>query len=240
MPKTYVFVMASRNKAYNTPFDDFYKNYWIPVIKFTNKNYSQRIKIFLTFPISTTLDDLDVADIIDNIIVTDIEDTTRPGISLRFINVLERLIPAMEDTDFVLKTNASSFWIIDRLLAENEKLPTTHLYKGMIAYHNNRPFVSGAGILMSKDIALYITKNTDKICFEEYDDLDFSRLILEKGTELKNGTRYDFRHNLTYDQNLNNILRANFYHIRLKNGVDPAKDILFCKILSEYFGYIEK
>ena len=62
--------------------------------------------------------------------------------------------------DYILSTTSSSFWVFSRLKYELiYNTPKTHVYKGRTAYHLPIPFISGSGIVMTKDVVSILIKS---------------------------------------------------------------------------------
>ena len=71
---------------------------------------------------------------------------------------------------FVLRTNLSSFWVFSRLLALLSTHPTTNFYAGVVYGSGIGPYASGAGTVMSVDVAVKIYESKDKMSYKIYDD----------------------------------------------------------------------
>ena len=65
----------------------------------------------------------------------------------------------------ILRTNLSSFFILDNLIKLNKSLPEANLYAGVTTPH----FISGAGFWMSKDIVEYILNNKNTLNYSVND-----------------------------------------------------------------------
>jgi hypothetical protein len=119
------------------------------------------------------------------------------------------------DFDFVFRTNACSY--IDKKLFYEYVLtkPTTNFYGGVQGLHKGRPFISGAGILMSKDVLNLVVENKDKWDLGEIDDVGLGNLLEDLGVPLGNGERFDI-------ENQDNI-PTHFYHYRCHTS-DRFKD----------------
>lgn len=86
-----------------------------------------------------------------------------PGILNKTILSLEALEPRLGEFDYVIRTNLSSFFPFDNLRKYLSRLPRENCYAGISLYQNKSlglpadldivPFVSGAGIILSKDLA---------------------------------------------------------------------------------------
>lgn len=69
-----------------------------------------------------------------------------------------------ENYDFLLRTNLSSLWILPRLMASLETFPTQRLYAGFVGLCEGVTYVSGAGILISPDVAELLCRHSHETC----------------------------------------------------------------------------
>jgi hypothetical protein len=231
--KIHIIVIASRGFIY----DKLIKVYWIPLIKYITYRYSDKVSIELVFNRTTNLDDF--KDISSNLVVCDCEETYIPGIIDKTMLAFRRFLKT--DINFVLRTNLSSFWIIDKLLDVVESLPLTECYTGIVGKNGNDYFVSGAGMILSKDVVRYLVdaeKSIDK--YKENDDVVFGQVLTPVFKPLVS-SRYDItdQYQLTdaeIYQHYTKIINGNYHHIRIKN-IDRSLDIKIFEFLTAIFGY---
>lgn len=98
-----------------------------------------------------------------NEILVKTQESFFPGIINKTIMSMEALQSRLDEFDYVLRTNLSSFFPYNNLLKYLSKLPTENCYCGVnlhipkdwIVIPNLDPifFISGAGIIFSKDVA---------------------------------------------------------------------------------------
>lgn len=122
--------------------------------------------------------------------------------------------------DFVLRTNLSSFWVFSLLARVVKTLPTKGCLYGIIGDHHNKPFVSGAGMLMSIDVARYISRSWRQVDCPD-DDVGMSQLAAYGGAIFILGRRLDLPYGLNSLQSTD-FLEDKHYHYRLK-ALDPSK-----------------
>lgn len=214
-------VISSRNSRY----DRLITNYWIPLINFIKDRTD--IKIFLIF--GDELADNKFETINDNILICPNTETFVPGILIKTLFGFE-YINKNYSYNKLLRTNLSSFFIIDNLIKQSLKLENDNLYAGVIGHYHkfNSYFCSGAGFWCSKNIIELIIENKQKLKYDEPDDVAIGLLFSK--TDMTPLNRVDLVYNRDYaDKNLllNNIIDLNHYHIRLKNKNNESLDIQY-------------
>jgi hypothetical protein len=100
-------------------------------------------------------------------------------------------------------------------------LEDTNLYSGYNGlYKNSIPFISGAGIWLSRDNVQYIIDNQSSLDKQLIDDVAIGKLLINH----KKGVlqRYDIINSNIEIQDkvtlLNNIINNNNFHIRIKSN----------------------
>lgn len=134
---------------------------------------------------------------------------------------LEKTIDALEwaqnsGYDFIVRTGLSSIWIYKNLLTFLETLPRTGVYCGI----DGGNFVSGAGIIITPDIAsLIITHRDFVLSLPNEEDVKLGDLFQRLGIPQRAATRVDIPSAESYPQ----ILLPNYaYHFRVKFHIsDP-------------------
>ncbi len=87
-----------------------------------------------------------------------------PGLLDKTVMSINYFKDSLDEYDFVVRTNLSSFWIFDNLLHFLNKAPKTNFYSGIIHgqgsdFCNGKGWVCGAGIIMSSDLAKSLISN---------------------------------------------------------------------------------
>ena len=126
-----------------------------------------------------------------------------------------------ENYDYIIRSNLSSFYILDRLYKELSSLPRENCYAGVMGRHDTINFVSGCGFVVSKDIASYMVEHLDKVWddFVRHDDVCFGKFIFKHFPDsYKPISRYD----LIYPAkplflSLQEIQGQNVCHVRIKH-----------------------
>ena len=219
-------VIASRSDIY----DKLIQIYWKPFIKYL-KEKKYKIKVFLIFGNDINIDDLELSN--EDIIVNNTLENLIPGILIKTVESF-RYIEENYEYKHILRTNLSSFFIVDNLIKVSKTLPVENIYAAFIGNHNNILFGAGAGFWLSRDNILFILNNKDKINFELIDDVSIGYLMKEKKKTKLN--RYDLVNDINYDnkKELLNILISNdHYHIRIKNSKNRLIDLEYFKEFTE-------
>ncbi len=107
--------------------------------------------------------DLDVpCKIIGDVIWSKTEKDPIPGILDKTLLSMESLLPRINEFDYIIRTNLSSFYVLPRLHQFLMTLPKYQCYCGIQSY-DLCEFVSGAGILLSSDLVELMVKNQKEI-----------------------------------------------------------------------------
>ena len=224
-----ILVIASRGEIY----DQFINECWIPMIKYA-KRYSN-IKIFLIFGNDSKIDDL--TEIKDNILVFNHAETMP--------NILEKTLDAFDlclnkyNFDFMLRTNLSSFIMLDKLIAITNYIPKNNFVGGSIGNHGGIKFVGGAAILFSRDVIQNLIDNRKSIINDVIDDVDMGKYMQNKYeyTFIDKVDLYFFKIPLI-DVHLNHVIneikKSKLYQVRLKNP-NRNVDVQIIKALTQIF-----
>lgn len=113
-----------------------------------------------------------------------------------------------------MRTNLSSFWNLEALMNFLNKLPKEKLYSGFIGNHRGIKFASGAGFIMSSDVAKLLIDNrniAERVGV--MDDVDIGYTMNKLGIPIYPGRRMDL---YSKEMFLNHKYDPNEYHYRLK------------------------
>lgn len=222
-------VIASRSNIY----DKLMQIYWKPLIKHLKEN-NYKIKIFLIFGNNNKLNELKISS--EDIIITDTSESVIPGILIKTLNSY-RYIEENYSYKHILRTNLSSFFIIDNLIKISKNLPNENAYAAVIGkYRNNKNilFGSGAGFWLSRDYVLFVLNNKKNLNFNLIDDVAIGNLM--KNKKIISLPRYDLDKNINFENKkdlLNNIISNNHYHIRIKNPKNRLIDLDYFKTFTK-------
>ena len=179
------------------------------------KLYKTQIKYFF-IELKEDLD-CDVSEKEDFIYVKGTECIT-PGMYIKTIKAM-KYINEKYNYDFLIRTNLSSFWNLSNLLCLKNNLPCSNFCGGYILFNL---FISGTGIILSKDVAINLSK--ELIVVFEYEDVYITRLLRELGYTLINISQYKMEYlcNNTFciDDYTLDIPNTLYFRIRNTNGRD--------------------
>ena len=244
MKKYYELIMlVIANYTEANSYNKFVDEYWYYFIEYIKKN-NYNIKVFLLFG-GEKPENIPIHD--EDIIISNTKESFIPGI-------LEKSLYALNycNNNFnykhILRSNISSFYVIDELINAQKKLPLNNVYMGI----TNGWFVSGCGIWFSKDIVQFIIDNIDKIPISNkkkilscnnkpipnIDDVVFGNFFKENKNIIQNfATRFNYRWKPTEDKSLliKKIIKEKYYHIRLKNSSKREEDANMASFLTDHF-----
>ena len=137
-------VISSRGPIY----DQFMNIYWIPLMEYIRMN-GIPIKIILLFGKNQKWDDLSIPS--ENLFVSEANDSLVPGILYKTVECFKD-IETKYNYKHVIRTNLSSFFIIDNLLKIQKRMGNSGICAGFIGYYDKNQFCSGAGIWLTQDV----------------------------------------------------------------------------------------
>lgn len=178
-----------------------------------------------------------------------------PGILNKTILGMEALESRLDEFDYVIRTNLSSFYPFENLRKYLSTLPRQNCYAGISLYQpkslglppglDNVPFISGAGIILSKDLAKLLIKNHQK--FDKYkaempDDVFIGLFYQNNQVHQIPAQRWDYPTYKGWVEN-NHKIEDYAYHFRAKYSynvrttADPfADELLTLKaLLKKYY-----
>lgn len=159
------------------------------------------------------------------------EENYVPGIVNKTILSMEALLPRLSEFDYVLRTNLSSFYSFSRLLDFIKTLPTENCYCGShlhipgewIPQFGLTHFVSGAGILISSDLAKMLVREKESIFALNTglpDDVLLGYFFQNWGVPIINAQRVDIPTWEHWEMLQDNIQDTSF-HFRAKQTYHP-------------------
>ena len=156
-PKILVLIISSNNMQAYIDLQDIWKQYM-----------NSDPEHFEVYFIAASPDLATPYEIKGNYLTVKGEESYVPGIIDKTMLALEAMQPRFKEFDYVLRTNLSSFYVLPRLLNFVKILPKYRCYCGVQLYLPETHlglinFVSGAGILLSRDLAQKLVNEKDKI-----------------------------------------------------------------------------
>lgn len=189
-----------------------------------------------------------------NEIIVKTEEGFAPGILNKTILGMEALQPRLNEFDFVIRTNLSSFYPFDNLLKYLAKLPKRRCYCGVSLYQTKElglppeldivPFISGAGIILSPDLVHLMLKNHQE--FEKYktmpDDVFIGLFYFKNKIPRIAAQRWDYPTHQGWLMN-EQAIEDHAYHFRAKysynfrTAADPFEEELLTlkALLKKYY-----
>jgi hypothetical protein len=136
----------------------------------------------------------------------------------------------LKDESFthVIRSNLSSVWCFPRLVSHLEKQPKTRMFMGVIGTSLPRHFVSGAGMYMTRDVALQLVNIRYHVhSYGIYnDDIAISFALADTGVGISSSAeRFDFGLLHLFHENKHSLPESVF-HFRMKlddhRSAEPA------------------
>ena len=169
-------------------------------------------------------------------------ESINPGMILKTCKAFE-YINIKYNYEFVIRTNLSTLFHIPNLLEYLHIIPNTNACGGF----NYRSFITGTGIILSRDVANQITDNFLKYDITKYnEDIIISGLLNKLKTPYYNCKQF-YKWGLIIDEETENYgeyfyiptnglfkdieFPDDILHFRIKNTIDRKVDILYFKLL---------
>lgn len=169
--KAIILVLASYNKPLYRELRKIYTKYI-----YANPNF----KFFLLYGSSARFN----AEPYD-LILRDLEEKPWPGMMIKNLKAFQ-YVENNFSYDFIVRTNLSTFWVLDRLLHRLESLPTTKMYTGSarkLSIHGTMTevFIGGTGLILSRDLVQVLLKGSNSLIREDLpEDLVLSQFFLNR------------------------------------------------------------
>lgn len=118
------------------------------------------------------------------------EDTVVVNGTESWDGILKKTLEALkllhsETYPYVLRTNLSSVWNFPRLLETIETRPRDGVYAGVHGFYGESPYISGAGILMSRDVvSCLLAHEAEALALDLIDDVAIGVVLRAQGIPL--------------------------------------------------------
>lgn len=141
----------------------------------------------------------------------------------RYGNIIGKTIESLEyflpkrPYDYIVRTNLSSVWDFSRLVQYLQDKPRTRFYSGQIGTHEIVPFASGAGMIMSQDVAIQLLQNRrSALQYNGFDDVAIGKALHDVGIYPVELPRVDFVSANHYIAHYDKVPEGTF-HYRIKH-----------------------
>ncbi len=118
-------------------------------------------------------------------LIASVEESFVPGIMRKTVEAFDMALQMDPPCTHVLRTNLSSLWNPGPLLRWVRSQPPEAHISGYMGDHGGRPFLSGAGMLISREVALFTVRHQDRLDATIADDVALSWLWMPHFTPRK-------------------------------------------------------
>ena len=136
----------------------------------------------------------------------------------RFNTILFKTLRAVEvllaDHDYVIRTNLSSIYDFEMLLRED--LPREALYTGHVI---NGHFVSGSGMILSRDVAQKLLLPVPALVLDACDDIAIWQILTAHGISMQHRPMFMY----DYTRGPEQLVIGQHVHYRLRDEHDPQR-----------------
>ncbi len=146
------------------------------------------------------------------------EESLFPGILNKTLLSLEAMKDRLEEYDYFLRTNLSSFYVFPRLLHTLSFLPKHRFCFSFGIPHFQPMIISGAGYILSQDVVKMILENKHRLMnVQEFDDVVLGRFLNNKMIQLTRHNRTDLLTIKDFVQKKEKLIHSNCFQFRVKN-----------------------
>jgi hypothetical protein len=199
----FIFVIISCNKL-NTNNPYFYSLNKYQLLKSYQKIYLDKFKNDIKFFFIEYKNDItdNIIEIDDFIFIKGNEDPIIPNLLNKTILAID-YVKKKYDFDYILRTNLSSIWNINKLLSLYNEIPRNNFFGGHVNFNS---FITGTGIFISRDfIEKLLNINIHNFCV--LDDLSISKHMINNGIKMyyfNNMSNYKMNYQIL-DENVTDI-----------------------------------
>lgn len=157
----------------------------------------------------------------EDVIWSKTEESLAPGVLNKTLLSLECLYSRLDEFDYVVRTNLSSFYNFPRLLDYVKTLPAASCYAAFRGNHGGISFGGGAGIIFSRDLVKKLVERKEEL-LNHYlpDDVAIGLFMQQEDVQLIDAPRTDFL-SLGDWNSFGHAIPHHAFHFRVKNN-DPA------------------
>jgi hypothetical protein len=156
-----------------------------------------------------------------------------PGCMNKTIMAMKYLMPKMNEFDYVVRTNLSTFFIFPKLMALLENLPRKNCYYGKAL--GVPSYASGAGIILSSDLVQLMVENMNELWDKHpiIDDILVSQFLAKYGIELIEYKKELYFSSLESWETQKNSIPEDTVYFRTKNNFQHLRYTDEIRIQSE-------
>jgi len=145
----------------------------------------------------------------------------RENLLIKTIKGMECALLKYPDLDYIFRPNCGSYVKTDLLYEFLQDKPREKYFGGILGKHKGIPFISGACMLLSRDVVELIVKNQDKINLDGWkmmDDVSLAQYLYSVGIE---GTGDGHRVMASSEQELEDSWDRHCYHYYFCHTINP-------------------
>ena len=133
-------------------------------------------------------------EIHEDIVWSRTEECLSPGILHKTVLSMECFSSRLDEFDYILRPNLSSFYVFPQLLKFLKTLPRQGCYCGASGTNIWTPFASGCGFILSKDLVELLIKKKGQLFkkADYYDDVSIGMFLRRHGISLIPAPRVSF------------------------------------------------
>lgn len=154
-------------------------------------------------------------------------------ITKKTLEAFDYIATHLTEYDYIFRCCNGSYIHVENLVNFLQEKPKTQFYAGVTGVHNNVPFASGAGFILSKDMVKLLADNKEAILNDpdiavhgQIDDIIIGYFLHKQGITARNiASRIDIGdlpHNKHEVFNLT-CLYKNEYHYHLRQNIEGMK-----------------
>lgn len=118
---------------------------------------------------------------------------------IKTIEAFKLILEKNIDFDYVFRTNSSSYVDKSKLKSFLEDKPRTGYYAGACGNYDGFDYVSGSGIILSKDLVKLISDEKQKMKTKYIDDVMIGEFLKENGVFPKNIYRFNIHNTRNFN-----------------------------------------
>lgn len=138
----------------------------------------------------------------------------------RYDTILHKTLKAIEvllrDHDYVIRTNISSLY--DFVLLRRRTLPKEGLYAGHV-WSTNGSFVSGSGMILSRDAAKKLVSPSAALALSSKDDVAIGQILRAQGVLAREEPWFCY----DYSKGPEQVIVGKYVQYRLRDVKDPSR-----------------